>query len=616
MTTTKKRGVKPPCCGFTGKGSSVTQKHRIGLCAGADLSDKVRSQQVFVGCMHCNVWRCAQCYSHLCKKIVWRNMVSIDVLEVLKKVDWQKMADNNGNILQLQFPLNFRMLTAKWNTHMICYQWKDHCPSCYDYSFLPPTRVLPSEDFESLRPKFEQSIIDKNKNSTECHYFWNCPIVSDVNGSVITKKICLIVHTILPLITAKKGKLFYFRSMEEEEHKSYDNISEHNRLMKSKYDKGASMTFVAVRIASDNGTYTDSDVPSIILLDAFEDLLQKGTEEIITEASRDLLVSTRDCVPERMPGTVATINKKKLIKKSLRKSCLKVGRKSGPHGHLGGKTMKYMRQLCTSNMVLGAIPRNGSGTICIPYHAGKKSTLATSIRTYYIKVNDQNKQAACSPLSAPPKWGWIVDAIKLHTDFHDSEQNSRKKRVRAILQREITTIFSSAMVINEYNTRNPSIFMGKECTKNTLELYSECVIKCRKNGSSLIDALVGLGRHSVVLDSTFGHQDSSDGKQTSRVKEYFQSKIVLLGGGRSDLKLESFQHDGTVPPGVLAMPRYKIFTNCMALQDMEIHGMTNIVHGSSRQSVSDESRGAWFYCQNTKTCKFFPAGCAITRILK
>jgi hypothetical protein len=102
--------------------------------------------------------------------------------------------------------------------------------------------------------------------------------------------------------------------------------------------------------------------------------------------------------------------------------------------------------------------------------------------------------------------------------------------------------------------------MGKESTKTTLEKCTNCVTSCKETGHALIETLLGLlGRHSVVLDSTFGHQDSTNGKQIHKVKEYYQSKNKLLSSGRSNLLLESFNIDGSVPPAVVALPRYNIY---------------------------------------------------------
>jgi hypothetical protein len=151
------------------------------------------------------------------------------------------------------------------------------------------------------------------------------------------------------------------------------------------------------------------------------------------------------------------------------------------------------------------------------------------------------------------------------------------------------------------------------CTKNTLELYNTCSKTCRNSVTSLLEGLTQIGRQSVIIDSTFGHQDSSDGQQTKKVKEDFQSKIVLVSVGWNNFLFET---DGSVSPGVVALPRYRLYTNCMALRYIEVHAITNIVHGSSRQSFSNELRGAWYYCKQTDTCKFLPAGCALTRIIK
>lgn len=607
----------PPYCAFTSNDSSVTNKTRIGTCLGANKLPKIRSSQLFVGCACCNHWRCVNCYVTICDKIVWRNMHSVNALEAMRLVNWRQVNEDGGVSLLENLPPELCLSTATWNSKIRCFQWKDNCPSCFDIQFIRPGRVFPSTAYEVLKPTFETIKIDLTKNNTQCFYFWNCPIISDTDGTVILEKVMLVVHSVHPLISSEKAKQFYYRSSDEAEHKHYVNINEYNRLIKKKFSKGAHKTFVAVCTLDEDGSYDSSSVPSLILVDGLEDLFPKGSEKEMKMTSRKLLEATRNCVPPRMPGTAATKDKAKLIRKNIRRSCLKVGRKSGPHGHLGGATMKTIRALCTSNLVRGAIARKLTGTICIPYRAGKWSPLITSIRTYYVKVDDVAAGATCSPLSAPPKWGWVADAKKVR-DLVSSDifpESHETCSVKKILKREITTLFSGALVINEFNKRNPTKAMAKLCTHNTLELYDSCQMENTKNGKDLIDRLLDLGRHSVVIDATYGHKDSYNGKQTKNAIQYFQSKLVLITGDRSGLSFNSFLSSGSVPPGVVAIPRFKVFTNCHALLDIEIHAMTNTVHFSSRSSPDDESRGAWFYCSKTKSSVYFAQGCALTRII-
>lgn len=158
--------------------------------------------------------------------------------------------------------------------------------------------------------------LDCGKNATECHYLWNCAGVSNIDRSIVYKNVQLVVHTINPIITENEGKMFYFHSMEEQEHKRYFNMSKYNR--KKRHRKGASMTYAAIQISSDDGTFSDTDVPSTVLVDALADIFESGFEQHMIEASKDLLVMTRECVASRMPDSYATVDKHKLIKRNVR----------------------------------------------------------------------------------------------------------------------------------------------------------------------------------------------------------------------------------------------------------------------------------------------------------
>jgi predicted GNAT superfamily acetyltransferase len=111
--------------------------------------------------------------------------------------------------------------------------------------------------------------------------------------------------------------------------------------------------------------------------------------------------------------------------------------------------------------------------------------MITNIKTYYIKVDNKNAKAACSPLSAPPKWGWVADAIKVQKKIQIQNQKSklRTERLQDILRREITTLFSTAFVIDDYNRRNSKFYVGK------------CVLKTHWNYTILVRRLVEILLH-------------------------------------------------------------------------------------------------------------------------
>jgi hypothetical protein len=225
-------------------------------------------------------------------------MVRVDVLMAMQTVDWEKLVNENGMVLYGKLPYELKSCESKWNPGQICYMWKSECPTCFDIGFKCPRPVFSVHQFQQLMPTFAVDQMDQSKNAMFCHYLWKCPVVSDIDGQIVYHNVQLVIHKIHPLITKKEAKLFYFRSMEEVEHKNYVNISERNRFLKQNYNQGASYTFVAVQTAAEDGSFSDSGIPSITLLDALTDILPLNGEQVLTEVSRDLLVATRECVSQ------------------------------------------------------------------------------------------------------------------------------------------------------------------------------------------------------------------------------------------------------------------------------------------------------------------------------
>jgi hypothetical protein len=129
-----------------------------------------------------------------------------------------------------------------------------------------------------------------------------------------------------------------------------------------------------------------------------------------------------------------------------------------------------------------------------------------------------------------------------------------------------------------------------------------------------MDELLSHGRHSVVLDAVACHKDSYSGKTTREEHDYLQSSFILLSGKVSQISIKHYTVAGAVPPGVSTFPRFKVFTRCHGMSDVELHGAREIVHFASRQDGSVD-RGSWYHCKQNKKYTFYSHGSAITRIL-
>ena len=93
------------------------------------------------------------------------------------------------------------------------------------------------------------------------------------------------------------------------------------------------------------------------------------------------------------------------------------------------------------------------------------------------------------------------------------------------------------------------------------------------------------GRLSFVLESTGGHYDNYDGKNTKVSDIYIESKITLCEGKYQHTSFDFTDNNFInmqLPLGALCYPLFGIFTNCAPLIDLETHALQNIVHLSKR----------------------------------
>jgi hypothetical protein len=116
---------------------------------------------------------------------------------------------------------------------------------------------------------------------------------------------------------------------------------------------------------------------------------------------------------------------------------------------------------------------------------------------------------------------------------------------------------------------------------------------------------------STVFDSIFGHQDSfthTDGPLLENKASFPQ------GSPDPSIQMEDFLATGSVPPGALAYPKYKVATLSLALSDVELHCLDKDLHCSPRQihqeDVDNRSHhGAW--TRQGDDLLFYPEGYAL-----
>ena len=77
------------------------------------------------------------------------------------------------------------------------------------------------------------------------------------------------------------------------------------------------------------------------------------------------------------------------------------------------------------------------------------------------------------------------------------------------------------------------------------------------------------------MDVVVGHED----KFGALGREQLENKLVLHRGAPiRTMRLCDVPAVGSVPPGSLAIPRFKVATICSAMQDVELHELHNVIH--------------------------------------
>ena len=112
---------------------------------------------------------------------------------------------------------------------------------------------------------------------------------------------------------------------------------------------------------------------------------------------------------------------------------------------------------------------------------------------------------------------------------------------------------------------------------------TEQIAGCRETDASdrsqdctFLDRLGMLGEYTALMEAIFGHEDHFGHALTSLIENKF---LIPRGPTDGALRLAQFLASGAVPPGGLAMPRYKGATVIGAMQDVELHELHHTFHG-------------------------------------
>lgn len=628
--------MRVPKCSFTNGRSSCTGELRQSLCDGADNDVSIRRSIVLVGCRNCGghgriIWRCVHCYDKFSRSIRKSRMLNNDYIQTLLTFDWVSV--------DCELPNNLIRKPCLWNPDSYCLEWDQYCPSCYDMELPQPNRIslAGGDSFPAMRayfeiPDLERVNIQCNQNNYSTRIDINdCAVVSEAHGNIVKRDVTIFVHCVRPVITHNESQAFFFRSGEEPDNQRYSCVGVSDWEYANKYRKKREFWVLLRSIPVEKGE--QSEILSFTRLNAFEDY---GNPNVCEYISKQLLTITRDCVPARMPKKCVQKKKTKLLKKELLTACIRVGRVSGPYGNAGGCSLSDVRSMVTSQIVRNAMPRTKLGSIVVPYHAVGQLATISEIIPYYIGVKDKGMRVVKPRFNAIPRRGWIVDNATIKAkitcppqkvtnkectsqdnpakyrkkDCREVPENNPRKDCRQVWNREVATLFSGAHILSQLFDRYPQLHTGSATVENMLLLYQ----KVKHKSSDTIDDLLKLGRCSVVIETIFGHQDSYHGKKTNDEEKALQSKFVMKIGAKSKEKLSAFINDGTIPPGSLAYPRYKVYTVARVMQDIELHSLDRTVHLSSRYNKK-KTRGGWYTDYVSGDVDFYSDCAAMTRVI-
>ena len=109
---------------------------------------------------------------------------------------------------------------------------------------------------------------------------------------------------------------------------------------------------------------------------------------------------------------------------------------------------------------------------------------------------------------------------------------------------------------------------------------------------TFLDVLLEVGQYTALIEVIFGHEDHFG----STPGVLLENKLALIRGSPSPgVGLRGLPALGPVPPGALAIPRYKVWTIVGAMQDVELHELHGVFHAgrtpTGEASVSTSAAG-------------------------
>ena len=227
-------------------------------------------------------------------------------------------------------------------------------------------------------------------------------------------------------------------------------------------------------------------------------------------------------------------------------------------------------------------------------------------------MKQQEELAVASPPHCSiPRRGFVSPGARVLKEFQSSTD-------LPFLRIFTATVYSGARILKQLAMVDANLATSQKVVKSTLQTEATArqqeIIRTAPPETvvppvNILDCLASIGNYTTVFDVTFGHKDSFKHPSDPPVLE---NKVSFpLGSPDLSFNLDAYLKEGTVPPGGLAYPRYKVASVSFAASDVELHCLHSDMHFGPRQSHKDRfRRGSWLR-EGTEEPVFFPKGAAV-----
>jgi len=613
----------PPSCSFTKKSSSTHHKLETGVCDGASKQKPKRRKAVFIGCKNCSdneniMWRCSSCYMLFRNKIE-QNICKSNchpVIKALLMIEWSAINWKNVNEFQKKFEEYFILEKCKWLNNTNALVWRTCCPCCYDYRFERVDKVWNIPNPNLLLCHMKSFIHYPQFNVKTIN-----PISGESNGFEMKQLVIVEFNSVLS-INIENNYVYHYLQQHD---MKYTNVE---TLIINRYNiefKTGDWLLVLGNVPEHERTEsrTQHSVLSLKCFGALTSVVDCSNINEIQRSSKLVAeISHLSTGEKRDIHDTAKRKKQKMWQDGIFSATFSVHRQSGPYGNMSEVLLSTIRNKLHSGQVQNGIARTKYATILIPATPNRNMKLVTKVVPYYVSLRNEHCKVVCPPKTALPQYGWIHSSENFVNMVHNKKTltevgivKSDAMLVYQVLCAEVCTLITGCFLL-ENLSHEYCLLLNENVYSSGINLYNDIVKKDTTSKQKLRE-LCGNGRLSSVFSRTAGHTDSYTGASPKDECVGLESKLVLALGpielcsdNKNDMSTSS---NGTVPMGCLGFPKFKIYSNCCPMQDVELHYLPFVVHATG-ENVKEPSHRGTFMKVNEKTY-LVPFGGSITRMI-